>query len=73
MVSNSAKSVLRTASRSFSRAICFNPRPARGTTSGGPNRDTHTIEVPATDQPHAELLIDVDSLKTAHHALLDSQ
>ena len=39
----------------------------------GPNLDDHTIEIPAADQPHAGLLVGMDSLKTAHHALLDSQ
>ena len=39
----------------------------------GPNMDAHTIEIPAADQTHAGSLVGVDSLKTAHYALLDSQ
>ena len=33
----------------------------------------YTIEVPAADQTRTGLLVGVDRLKTAHHALLDSQ
>ena len=39
----------------------------------GPNLAAYTIEVPAADQTLTGLLVGADSLKTAHHALLDSQ
>ena len=39
----------------------------------GPSLDAHTIEIQVADQTRTGLLVGVDSLKTAHPALLDSQ